>query len=357
MSSTTQKPLVFVTGASGLLGYAIVYQLLEAGFPVRGSARGKKVELLKKALSSYPNFEAVEIADIAAGDYSDIFKGVDAIIHTAAPLPGATDKETAFRSAIDGSLHVLKQADKAGITKIVTTSSVVTYPLPGGPFTPETFLPLTKEQAFASDHPGLIYFAEKKYADLAVLDFAKGHPHITITMIAPPFIYGPLAPGFEYLASEPGTTSLSTNSHIYALITSNDDKGIPVTLPGYVDLRDVARAHILAINPNLETPQSTGKAVPNANRLAVLSPYSNNTHDTLQILSSSRPELKTRLIDEKEAPNQLDGKPVEGIEYWRLEEVIGFKKDEFRTWKETVLDTVDSLVRLEQSWKNKGFKL
>ena len=42
-----------------------------------------------------------------------------------------------LQTAIDGSLHVLEQADKAGITKIVTTSSVVTYSLPKGPFTPE----------------------------------------------------------------------------------------------------------------------------------------------------------------------------------------------------------------------------
>ncbi len=38
MSATESKPLVFVTGASGFLGFEVVYQLLEAGHPVRGYA-------------------------------------------------------------------------------------------------------------------------------------------------------------------------------------------------------------------------------------------------------------------------------------------------------------------------------
>ncbi|KAK7452782.1 hypothetical protein VKT23_012185 [Stygiomarasmius scandens] len=347
MSST--KPLVFVTGASGFLGYEIVYHLLEAGFPVRGAARGKKVELLKKALSAYPKFEAAEIADIAAGDYSEVFKGVGAIIHTAAPLPGATDKETAFRTAIDGSLHILEEADKVGITKVVTTSSVVTYNLPEGPFTPDSFMSLTKEEAFASDHPGLIYRAEKKYADIAVLDFAKRHPHMDITLMCPPYIYGPFAPGFEHLMPEPETQTFSTNAHLYTLITNNNSK-ISVPLPGYIDLRDIARAHILAVESNAP---SDGKP----KRLAIISPYNNNFRDALKYIAEERPGLKGRLLEPGQAPNQTDGNSLEGIDYGRLERVIGFKKEEFRSWKETILDTTDSFVKLEGIWKSRGFKL
>jgi hypothetical protein len=64
---------------------------------IRRAARGRKVPLLKKAFEKYPQFEAVEVADVASGDFSTAFDGVGAIIHTAAPLPGRADGETALK--------------------------------------------------------------------------------------------------------------------------------------------------------------------------------------------------------------------------------------------------------------------
>jgi nucleoside-diphosphate-sugar epimerase len=92
------------------------------------TARGRKIPLLKSAFEKYPKFEVVEIADVAASDFSAAFKGVGAIIHTAAPLPGRTDAETALKSAIEGSLHILRDAHKAGIKKVVVTGSMITFP-------------------------------------------------------------------------------------------------------------------------------------------------------------------------------------------------------------------------------------
>jgi len=149
--------------------------------------------------------------------------------------------------------------------------------------------------------------------------------------------------------SEPGTQSFSTNAHLYTLITNNDSN-ISASLPGYIDLRDIARAHVLAVESN---SQSNGKP----KRLAIGSPHNNNFKDTLKYIAEERPELKDRLIKPEKAPNQTGGSPLEGIEYERLERVIGFKKGEFRSWKETILDTVDGFVKLEESWKSRGFKL
>ncbi|KAF5372591.1 hypothetical protein D9758_005160 [Tetrapyrgos nigripes] len=349
--SSTQKPLVFVTGASGLVGYAIVYHLLQAGYPVRGSARGKKVESLKKALSNYPQFEAVEIADIASGDYSDNFKGVGAIIHTAAPVIGRADKETAFRSAIDGSIHVLKEAEKAGITKIVTTSSIVSFNLPVGPYAPDDWNPITKEQAFESGNPLHIYFAEKKYADLAVIDFLKSRPHLDVTMICPPFIYGPVPPGFEEFLPEPSSVpALSSNGHVYGLL-EGDKSQIP-GIPGYVDIRDVARAHILALNSIPQSAVSDGKL----KRLAIASPVENDWREALKYIAKERPHLKDRLTSPKKVPVFEEHDRLNGIDFGRLEEVLGLKKDEFKTWKETVLDAVDSFEKIEEGWKSRGLK-
>lgn len=67
-------------------------------------------------------------------------KGVDALIHVASPAPGNVGPEELFRVcadivlrivemngpqiAIEGSLNMIRQAEKAGVRRIVTTSSI-----------------------------------------------------------------------------------------------------------------------------------------------------------------------------------------------------------------------------------------
>ncbi|KAJ6521504.1 hypothetical protein B0H19DRAFT_1277689 [Mycena capillaripes] len=71
---------------------------------------------------------AVEINDIATSDFSAAFKGVHvgAIIHIAASLPRRANSEIALKSAIEGSLRILHEAQKAGTKKFVATGSMVT---------------------------------------------------------------------------------------------------------------------------------------------------------------------------------------------------------------------------------------
>jgi hypothetical protein len=52
------------------------------------AARGAKVDLLKASYAKHKDkFDAVNISDIATGDFPEALKGVDAVIHTASPLP------------------------------------------------------------------------------------------------------------------------------------------------------------------------------------------------------------------------------------------------------------------------------
>jgi nucleoside-diphosphate-sugar epimerase len=99
------------------------------------AARGPKVSALRTVFAKYPKFEAIEIADISSGDLTDALTDVDAVIHAAASVPGRADAKTTIKSALDGSLHVIHEAHRMGIRKFVFTSSIVTCPMPEGPFT------------------------------------------------------------------------------------------------------------------------------------------------------------------------------------------------------------------------------
>ncbi|KAK0192885.1 hypothetical protein F5146DRAFT_979453 [Armillaria mellea] len=347
-SSNANSGLIFVTGGTGFIGFHILSQLLDNGYSVRAAAREKKIDLLNKALSanySSDRFEVVEVVDIASSDLSQHLKGVDGIIHAAAPLPGRVDPETAFRSSVEGSLHILRQAVEAKIHRIVVTSSVVSYPFPQGPFGADDWNPVTKEQAIAAGQPILVYVAQKKYADLAVVGFAEKHPEIDITLIGPPFNYGPFAPGFEYLLPEPDLNALSTNANIYALLRPGNTE-FPGG-PGAIDVRDVARAHVVAL-------QSRPSAEVGRKRFAIVSPHRSSYKDALAIIAKERPELKDRLTDATLAPESPSY--TLPVEWQKIEDVLGLKADSFIPWEKTILDTVDSLVRIEGLWKEKGFK-
>ena len=52
------------------------------------AARGKKAEALRVLYADNHSIEIVEISDIVYGQFQDALVGVDAVIHTASPLPG-----------------------------------------------------------------------------------------------------------------------------------------------------------------------------------------------------------------------------------------------------------------------------
>ncbi|KAF7975887.1 hypothetical protein HWV62_8297 [Athelia sp. TMB] len=356
--------LVFVTGVAGYLGAHLVQQLLEAGYRVRGTARGAKLAQVKNAYASYgKQFEAVEVNDVAVDDVSAHLVGVDAIIHSAAPLSNRSDREEIFTGTIEGTINIIRQAEKAGITRIVYTSTIAAVINPSGaldaagnplkimdPLGPvmtsdgndspsdQNYNPITKEQALAAGDSFSAYAAGKSLAEKAVWEFAEAHPKLDITTLNPPFIFGPFAPGFS--VPEPNLQALSTTRHIYRLL--DPAGGFPPC--GFVDVRDLARAHVAALNaPRIPAVRK---------RLVIASPYDFNWKDGVAYIAEQRPALKSRLFaDTSKAPEHANAR----FDLSRLEQVTGIKADSYKSWQATILDTVDSLVSLEKEWVNKGF--
>ncbi|RPD52972.1 NAD-P-binding protein [Lentinus tigrinus ALCF2SS1-7] len=340
--------LILVTGASGFIGAHVVVQLLAAGYRVRGTARGAKTDLLKAAFGSYPNFEVAPLDDVATGDFTAVLQGVDAIIHLASPLAGRQSAEDGLNTAIQGTLNILQQALKAGVSKVVLTSSWATTLDPnlmaaygGVTFTEKDWGKTSKEELLNPElNPVSVYCGSKLLAERAAWDFAREHPELDLATINPPFVYGPPVPG---ISSGSGIMSLGTNALIYQLVAGESGRPLPLQLPPfYCHVQDVARAHVLA----LEVPKvPSGKDV-EERRFIVAGPGALLNDEAVKILQAERPALKDRLPTLENAP-ALPG-PLSTIDTTRAKEVLGLKA--YKGAKDTLLETVDALLEVEKTW-------
>ncbi|KAG6847414.1 hypothetical protein H0H93_008259, partial [Arthromyces matolae] len=140
-------------------------------------ARGTRVAELAESYKKFGSrFTAIEIKDLTSDQFPEALKGVDAVIHAAAPLPGKEDTASMLHSAVEGTLNVVRQAEKAGIKRIVVTSSMVTVLNPGGGITDKDWHPTSKEEALKTTG-WETYSAAKTLAEKELWAFADAHPH------------------------------------------------------------------------------------------------------------------------------------------------------------------------------------
>ncbi|KAJ6535066.1 hypothetical protein B0H19DRAFT_1184847 [Mycena capillaripes] len=334
--------LIFVTGASGFLGSHVVLQLLDKGYRVRAAARGAKADHLQSSYASYGDrFEVVKIADIAHDQFPEALVGVDGILHLASPLPGRAEPAALLKAAVEGTLNVIVQGEKAGVRRFVVTSSIATVTNPKDSFTDQDWNPVTREMALTGGNEMVTYSASKKFAELALWEWAEKHPHVEVTTLSsePPLLLRPLHP-----ALPPPCARLWRDLHKSAHLQP--------TLPGwrlpprtrYIDVRDVAQAHIRALN-------SPPTAEVGRKRVILSSPYGWSFQKTLDFIKEQRPVLKERLITATPQAQPFDVLPMD---FGRVEKVLGMKVSDFRTVEETTLDTVDALVQVEEQWRSAG---
>lgn len=338
--------LVLITGASGFIGSHIVDELLANNYRVRASARPPKVESLRSKYSKYGDqFEAVAIADVGSGTFPEVFDGVAAVIHTASALPTrAANPDEILHSAEEGTLNIARQAEKAGIKRFVFTSSAGTVANSSGSFTDKDWNPTSWDDAAKGGNMPA-YAVAKTLAEKKLWAFAEAHPHFDVTTINPPFCYGNFATGFSVPTPEPA--QLSSNIIIYYLLFPNGQW--PIGRHRYVDVRDVAKAHVRALKSPLSSSPGIGRK-----RLVFGSPYNFDYTEFVQIIKTKRPQFADRLIKAQPQPLSYANMPVD---LKRMEQVLGMKKEDYYTVEQTLLDAVDAIIALEKQWVDDGHEL
>jgi nucleoside-diphosphate-sugar epimerase len=156
-----------------------------------------------------------------------------------------------------------------------------------------------------------------------------------VTTIHPSYVYGPLGSGQVYNAPATGTNQL-----IYGLISGAPDRPVSGYDPAlrapplHVDVRDVARAHVLALKvPPSDEPK----------RFIVASSRF-TWKEATELIAQARPELKGRLpiITGKEPAVP----PFAILDTSATENILGLRN--YVKWQDTVLDTIDDLLRVEK---------
>ncbi|KAI0759550.1 D-lactaldehyde dehydrogenase [Trametes elegans] len=253
---------VLVTGANGYIGLWVVHELLRRGYTVHGVVRSpsKSQSLTESLVRQYPDaanrYKGVVVPDITVpGAFDEALKGVDAIIHTASPLPNESiaDPKEYIEPAVKGTLSILESALKSNIKRVVITSSVVAVSSRDDPprvYTEDDWnSSAVKTVEERGEHADILtkYDASKTLAEQAVWKFVEDHKseiRFEVTTVLPAFVFGPVAD--ETLPSPaalPGTPSHFYQQLFQAPLPA---ERTPKYL-NFVDVRDVTDLHIRSL--------------------------------------------------------------------------------------------------------------
>eukprot|EP00002_Diphylleia_rotans_P032941 TRINITY_DN6964_c0_g1_i1.p1 TRINITY_DN6964_c0_g1~~TRINITY_DN6964_c0_g1_i1.p1 ORF type:complete len:352 (-),score=83.49 TRINITY_DN6964_c0_g1_i1:117-1172(-) len=251
MSDGEKLPIVVVTGATGYIASHIVQQLLEKGYTVRATARNPSKTDTIKHLTSLSGaderlkFYAADLLD--EGSFDAAVDGADVVIHTASPFAvGKVSNPQAFfiDPAVKGTKNVLTSVAKFPSVKrvVLTSSCIAVYGSPTERGENHLFTEADWNQHSTLDNDP--YGLSKRLAEEAAWEMAKAQTNYKLVVVNPGLVIGPTLSGRSDSAS---VTILAD------LLNGKYRSGTAALSIGVVDVRDVARAHIEAMNnPNAQ---------------------------------------------------------------------------------------------------------
>lgn len=213
------KP-VLVTGATGFVGWHVARRLLEKGETVRALVRDpgrlRELEEVQVVVGDLRHPESLRRA----------VSGCGVVYHVAADYRlWARQPEEMYRSNVDGTRNLLAAAERAGVERVVYTSTVGCIGLPAGG--------VGSEQVPVSINDMVGHYKRSKFlAEQAALEFAaRGLPVV---------IVNPTAPVGDH-DFKPTPTGKTIVDYLRGRMRAYLDTGLNL-----VDVRDVAEGHRLA---------------------------------------------------------------------------------------------------------------
>ncbi|PWW73199.1 NAD(P)-binding protein [Tuber magnatum] len=311
------KPKVLLTGANGYVAAHVLKQLVEANCHVTGTVRSEEKANLSRSFN--PEYEGsarfIVLPDFTKQESWDrIFQETDYdyVVHTAAPL--MSEENTDFdkhylEPNVRGNLGILNAVTEFGkkVKHISITSSICTlgvFDPAAGVITSKRFTAgdwnsTTEDMAREAKSLFINYCVSKTLAEKAVWEYIKTKkPHFSVSVMLPGAIMGPCIQPIASLSK----TNLTTDG-LYSLLNGTFKEIPPTHFSEYIDVRDVARAHVMA----LTSPAASNQRI-------ILSRPGYSTTTVVKIMGEHFPvELRGRLPADNgvrdNPPVDIDGEP------------------------------------------------
>ncbi|XP_016488259.2 cinnamoyl-CoA reductase CAD2-like [Nicotiana tabacum] len=309
---------VCVTGASGYIASWLVKFLLQRGYTVKATVRDpndpKKTDHLTSLDGAKERLHLFKANLLEEGAFDAVVDGCEGVFHTASPFYHAVKDPQAelIDPALKGTLNVLGSVAKTpSIRRVVLTSSVAAVAFNGKPRAPEVVVDETwwSDPDFCRESQ-LWYVLSKTLAEDAAWKFVK-EKAIDMVTINPAMVIGSLL-----------QPTLNTScAAVLQLI--NGAETYPNATLGWVNVKDVALAHILAF----ENPSANGRYL----MVEAVAHYS----ELVKILREHYPTMKLpeKCVDDKPFP------PKYQVNIERAKQ-LGV---EFTPLAENIKETVESL--------------
>ena len=247
MKTIDQSKPILVTGGTGYLASWIIKQLLDEGKEVRTTVRNlsqkdKSAHLTALAVKSKGTLTFFEADLLKRGSFAEAMAGCELVIHTASPfkISGLKNAQKELvEPALEGTRNVLESINSTeSVKRVVLTSSIVAIygdavdiqKTASGIFT-------EADWNFSSSVDHQPYPYSKTLAERLAWEMVGKQSRWDLLAINPGFIMGPS------LSKRTDSTSIEI---MIQLATGKFKTGVPSGEMGFIDVRDVAKAHILA---------------------------------------------------------------------------------------------------------------
>lgn len=344
---------VLLTGGSGFIASHILKLLLEKGHSVVTTVRSEeKAAPIRATYADVADrLQIVLVPDVAqpgAFDEAVRVPGIEVVLHTASPFHYRTTdlKRDLVDPAVEGTTGILRAiaAYAPQVRRVVVTSSfaaIINRPRANDPtavFSESTWNPISLADVTGANNTpanaGLGYQASKTLAEHAAWDFVRDQkPNFDLVTVNPPMVYGPV---LQDLGPR-GLAALNTSvervrdalNGSWKKLGHLPDTGVSLN---YVDVRDVAQAHVLA---GLERPAAGG------HRLFV-TPGLYDNRILAEILRRRFPEFADRLPP-ADAPGGAMADPHYSFDNSETNKILGIQ---WINYEQSIVDTVNSIKAL-----------
>lgn len=267
-----------VTGGTGFIGLRMILELLKRGYDVRTTIRresGKERIIQTLQENGIENFERLSFveADLTSDtNWDEAMRDRDYVFSVASPVffGKIANEADAIKPALEGTLRILRAANKAQVKRVVMTSN---FGAVG--FSKKSGLTTEEDWTDANEVGLSIYEKSKLLAEEAAWNYLK-KPEVNLELVTinPVAIFGPAL-----------DKHVSGSFDLLKNLLNGQMKRIPNLPLNVVDVRDVVDIHIRA----METPEAKNQ------RFIASEDGQINLREIAQLLRRKRPKMSDKV--------------------------------------------------------------